>query len=170
MRRPSQSRIMQKIALALAFLSLAAAASAAEIGKLKKAGKTEKEMAVNGVVSMKDTCESRGLPEIDLDIPPKGGGGTVCVRPGMVRLGETWSGRNQHCIGKRISGVFVIYKSFANFTGVDTMQYAARTSSDSKTYEIEIRIEGGPTALHPGSEGSNPQVAGPMPLCRALVL
>jgi hypothetical protein len=158
---------MQKIALALAFLSLAATASAAEIGKLKKAGKSEKEMAVNGVVSIKDTCESRGLPEIDLDIPPKGG--TVCVRPGMVRLGETWSGRNQHCIGKRISGVFVIYKSFASFTGVDTMQYTARTSSDSKTYEIEIRIEAGPTALHPGPEGSDPQAAGPMPLCRALV-
>ena len=158
---------MRTIALALAFISLATAASAAGIGKLKKAGKTQKELAVNGLVNIKDTCESREPPEIDLDIPPKGG--TVCVRPGMVRLGETWSGRNQHCIGKRISGLFVIYKSFASFTGVDTMQYTARVQSDSKTYEVEIRIEAAPTPLHPSSEGSEPQVAGPMPLCRALV-
>src|SRR5262249_1991160 len=135
MRRLSRRRIMRTIALALAFISLTAAAYAAEIGKLKKAGKTQKEMAVNGLVSIRDTCESREPPEIDLDIPPKGG--TVCMRPGMVRLGETWSGRNQQCIGKRISGLFVVYKSFAGFTGLDTMQYTARTSSDSKTYELE---------------------------------
>jgi hypothetical protein len=158
---------MRTIALALAFIGLAAAASAADIRKLKKSGTIQKELAVNGLVNIKDTCESKEPPEIDLDIPPKSG--TVCVRPGMVRLGETWSGRNQHCIGKRISGVFVIYKPFASFTGLDTLRYTARVPSDSKTYEVEIRIEAGPTALDASPGRSEPQVAGPMPKCPALV-
>jgi len=159
---------MRTIALALAVFSLAAAASAAEIKKLKKTGTTQKELAVNGHVRIKDTCASREEPpQIDLDIPPKGG--TVCVRPGMVSVRERWSGRNQHCIGKRVSGVLVIYKSFASFTGLDTMQYTARVPSDARTYQVEIRVEAGPTASDASSARSEPQVAGPMPKCPALV-
>src|SRR5262245_16873256 len=94
---------------------------------------------------------------------------TVYVRPGMVRLRETRPGRNQHCIGTRISGVLIIYKSFASFTGLDTMQYTARVPSDARTYQVEIRVEAGPTASDASSARSELQVAGPMPKCPALV-
>src|SRR4051812_33813648 len=98
---------MWTIALALAFFGLAAAASAADY-KFKKIVKAHKEIMVHGHANISNTCGSReDLPEIDLNIPPKGG--TVCMRPGMSRVGYTWSGRNQHCIGKRLPGVYVIY-------------------------------------------------------------
>jgi len=159
---------MRTIALALALFSLAAGASAVEINKSKKTAKADKELEVRGLVNIKDTCESREPPEINLDIPPKGG--TICVKRGMVRLGETWSGRNQHCIGKRIAGVFVIYKSFAGFTGLDTVRYTASVPSDARTYEVEIRVEPGhATGPRAGSAASEPQKAGPMPPCPALV-
>src|SRR5215470_11315196 len=131
----SRRRTMRTIVFGLAVFGLAAAASAADIQKLKKTANAHKELTVQGHANFKDDiCESTGLlHEIELNIPPKGG--TVCARPGMVRLRETWSGRNQHCIGKRISGVLVVYKSFASFTGLDTLRYTARVPSDSKTYE-----------------------------------
>src|SRR5436309_15935358 len=109
---------MRIIAFGLGVFGLVAAASAQDVQKLRKTAKPPKELAVQGLVNIKDTCESRDLPEIDLDIPPKGG--TVCMRAGMVRLASTWSGNNQHCVGKRISGVFVIYVPFGTFIGLDT--------------------------------------------------
>jgi hypothetical protein len=162
---------MRTIALGLAVFSLAAAVSAADIQKLKKIAKAHKELALQGHANFKDnTCESRGPPiEIDLNIPPKGG--TLCMRSGMVRVQYTWSGRNQNCIGKRISGVFVIYIPFGGFTGLDTMQYTVRGAQPvTRTYEAEIRVEAGQaTAAGASSAPSEPQKAGPMPACPALV-
>src|SRR5262249_44989019 len=108
--RFSRRRTMRTIVFGLAFFSLAAAASAEDIHKLTKTARAQKELRVQGYVNFKgSTCESsEPLPEIELNIPPKGG--TVCMRAGMVPLRNTWSGRDQHCLGTRISGVFVIYK------------------------------------------------------------
>jgi hypothetical protein len=164
---------MRTIAFGLAFFSLAAAASAEGIHKLNKTAKTNKELSVQGYVNFKGSiCESSGpLPEIELNTPPKSG--TVCVRAGMVRLGYTWSGKDQHCLGTRISGVFVIYKSFGSFTGLETMQYAVTVRgarSETRTYEAEITVEAGQaTAAGASSAPPEPQKAGPMPTCPALV-
>jgi hypothetical protein len=118
-----------------------------------------------------DTCENKKLPEIDLNIPPAGG--TVCMRPGMTRLHNVWSGGAQHCIGKMMFGAVVIYIPFRSFTGVDTMQYTVRAGvqpSQSKTYEVEITVEAGQaTASGASSAAPEPQKAGPMPACPALV-
>jgi hypothetical protein len=157
---------MRAIAFGLAIFGLVAAASAQDIQKLKRTAKSPKELAVQGHVSIDDTCEARDLPEIDLDIPPKGG--TVCMRPGMVRLATPWSGRTLHCIGKRISGVFVVYLPFGSFTGLDTMQFTVRVQPpQARTYEAEIRVEPGHAPV--GAKPSGPQKAGPMPPCPAFV-
>ena len=157
---------MRAIAFGLAIFGLVAAASAQDIQKLKRTAKSPKELAVQGHVSIDDTCEARDLPEIDLDIPPKGG--TVCMRPGMVRLATPWSGRTLHCIGKRISGVFVIYLPFGSFTGLDTMRFTV--GREARTYEFEIKVEAGQApAAGTSSALAEPQKAGPVPQCPALV-
>ena len=163
---------MRTIAFGLAVLclvlGLVATATAQDIQKLKRTAKAPKELAVHGLVNINDNCESRDLPEIELDIPPKGG--TVCMRPGMVRLASTWSGNNQHCVGRRISGVFVIYVPFGNFIGLDTMRYTVRVQPpQTRTYEAEIRVEAGHTIIGPRSTPSEPQRAGSMPTCPAFV-
>lgn len=164
---------MRTIALGLAVFSLAAAASAADIQKLKRAAKADKELMVQGYVNFKGSiCESSGpLPEIELNIPPKDG--TVCMRAGMVRLGNTWSGKDQHCLGTRMSGVLVIYRSSGGFTGLDSMQYAVTVSGarlETRTYEAEITVEAGQaTAAGASSAPPEPQKSGPMPVCAALV-
>jgi hypothetical protein len=86
-------------------------------------------------------------------------------------LQYAWSDRIQHCIGKRISGVFVIYIPFGGFTGLDTMQYTVRVQpSQTRTYEAEIAVEAGQaTAARAGSPLSELQKAGAMPACPALV-
>ena len=157
---------MRTFALALAFFSLAAAASAADIHKLKRTAVTYKERQVgNYFISISDTCESRKLPEIDLNVPPAGG--TVCARPGIGLLHNVWDGTRQHCIGKKMFGALVIYRSFASFTGLDTMQYTIR-GTPSRTYEVEIAEEAGPPTA-PSSAPPEPQKAGPMPECPPLV-
>jgi hypothetical protein len=155
------------LALALAFFSLAAAAFAEDPCKLKDTTTASKELGVHGYVRTNETCEGKEPPEVDLNVPPMGG--TACVRPGMVRLHHVSSDRFQHCIGKRVRGVFVIYIPFGGFTGLDTMQYTVRTRS-SQTYEAEITVEAGEAkAVGASSAPSELHKAGPMPACPALV-
>jgi hypothetical protein len=147
--------VRQLVALA------AAATHAAEVQKIKKVAKGHKEVEVYGHVSFKgDTCKSRGPVEIDLDEAPKGG--TACTRQGKVRLNYIWSGKNnQHCLGKRISGVFVIYVPYASFTGNDVLRYTVKIPAGlTRTYEAEIRIETGQAPSETTSSPSEPQEAG----------
>ena len=160
---------MRTIALGLAVFSLASAAFAVDY-QLKRTAKGHKELTVYGHAIFRGDCESRGPVEINLNIPPMGG--TVCMRSGMVPLRTTWPGTSQHCVGKRISGVFVIYIPFGSFTGPDTMLYTVRVqpSLNSRTYEVEIMVDAG-QAIAPGASSapSEPQRAGPVPACPALV-
>jgi hypothetical protein len=159
---------MRRLAFTLVFFSLAAAASAQDVLKLRKTATASKELRVHGYVHTDETCESKELPEIELNIPPVGG--IACVRPGIVRLQFVWSDRIQRCIGKRFDGALVIYVPFGSFAGVDTMQYTVRTPSQARTYEVEVKVEGSPAAAAGASSAPpEPQKAGPMPKCPALV-
>jgi len=162
---------MRTIALTFAVFSFAASTSAAEIYKLNnKTAKARKELTVTWFYkNLKDNCESGEPPEIDLNIPPKGG--TVCLRPGMVRVRNIWTGRNQHCIGTKVWGVQVIYIPFESFIGVDSMQFTVKMGPPwNRTYEGKINVEGGKvTAVDTSSASSEPQKEGPIPMCPALV-
>ena len=159
---------MRTLALALAFFSLAAAASAADIHKLKRTAVANKERMVgNYFTTISDTCETRKLPEIDLNVPPAGG--TVCMRPGMGLLHNVWSGRIQYCIGKKMFGALVFYRPFGSFTGLDTMRYTVG-GVQGRTYEVEITVEAGEATTPAASSAPpEPQKTGPMPACPPLV-
>jgi len=163
---------MRAFALALAFFSVAAAAPAADIHKLKRTAVAYKERQVgNYFTSISDTCETRKLPEIVLNNPRAGG--TVCMRPGMGLLHNVWSGRNPQCIGKKMFGALVFYRPFGSFTGLDNMQYRVGRGVEpwqSRTYEVEITVDAGPgTAPAASFAPPEPQKAGPMPECPPLV-
>src|SRR5262245_62017827 len=116
---------MRTIALTFVVFSLAASTSAAEIYKLNKTAKAGKELSVTWFFkNLKDNCESGETPEIDLNVPPKGG--TVCLRSDMVRVRNIWTGRHQHCIGTTVRGVRVIYIPSESFTGVDSTQFTVK--------------------------------------------
>ena len=163
-----RARAIRGASVGLALGGLAAAAThATEVHKIKKVAKEHKEVRVWGYVSIKDTCESRGPVEIYLDEAPKGG--TVCMRQGNVRLTSLWdpSSKKQHCLGKRISGVWVIYVPYASFTGNDAVRYTVKNhDAVTRTYEAEIRVEWGSNTT---SSPPEPQKAGPMPVCPALI-
>ena len=72
---------MRTIALSFAVFSLVASASAAEIYKLNKTAKAGKELSVAWYFKIKDNCEFKEFPEIDLNIPPEGG---------RFACGRTW--------------------------------------------------------------------------------
>src|SRR6266545_754003 len=125
---------MRPIALTFVVLSFAASTSAAEIYKVNKTAKAGKELSVNWFFkNLKDNCESGEPPEIDLNIPPKGG--TVCLRPDMVPVRNIWTGKHQHCIGTRVRGVRVIYNPLESFTGVDRTQFTVKVGPPwNRTY------------------------------------
>ena len=156
----------------LAAFSLAASASAAEIYNLNKTAKIGKELPVGGYFrDLREDCETKELPEIDLTIPPKGG--TVCMRLGMMPVRNIWNGKNQHCIGKSVQGVWVIYLPSGNFRGLERLQFTAKVgqaASLTRTYEANITIGASEeTAVDASSTPLEPQKAGPMPTCPALV-
>jgi len=157
---------MRGASVGLALVGLAAAATqAAEVHKLKIVVKGDKEVQVRGYVSIKDTCESRGPVEIYLDEAPKGG--TVCMRQGNVRLENLWdpSSKKKHCLGRWISGVWVIYVPYAGFIGNDAVRYTVKNhDAVTRTIEAEIRVEWFSKTT---SSPSEPQKAGPMPMCPA---
>ena len=131
---------MRTIALAFTVLSLAVSTSSgAEIHKLNKTAQAHKELAVAWYFKgLKDNCETTDFPEIDLDIPPKGG--TVCMRSGMKPVSHIWNGngRTDHCIGTRVRGIWVIYIPFGSFTGLDSMQFTVKMRPPlARTYEAK---------------------------------
>ena len=156
----------------LAAFSLVASASAAEIFNLNKTAKIGRELTVSGYFrDLRENCETKELPEIDLTIPPKGG--TVCLRLVMTPVKNIWNGKNQHCIGKSVQGVWVIYLPSGNFRGLERLQFTAKVGqapSLTRTYEANITV--GPseqTAVDASSTPLEPQEAGPVPMCPALV-
>jgi hypothetical protein len=169
------ARAMRGASVGLALVGFAAAATHAEdVRKIKKVAKGHKEVVVSSHASFwTKTCEFRSLVEIYLDEAPKGG--TVCTRQGIGRLAinewcqDCWSGRT-HCLGKRIRGVFVIYVPYASFTGNDVVRYTVTgVTSAGRTYEAEIRVETGRAPPETANSPSEPQKAGPMPVCPMLV-
>jgi hypothetical protein len=164
------ARAMRGASVGLALVGLAAAAThAAEVKRIKRVAEGHKEVVVEGHARMNDTCESRGPVEIYLNEAPKGG--TVCMRQGKVRVRHIWTDKNhQHCLGKWISGVRVIYVPYASFTGNDAVRYTVKSRRGlTRTYEAEIRVVTGHAPSETTSSPSEPQKAGPMPVCPALV-
>jgi len=164
---------MRTIALAFTVLSLAVSTSSgAEIHKLNKTAQAHKELAVAWYFKgLKVNCETTDFPEIDLNSPPKGG--TVCMRSGMKPVSHIWNGngRTDHCIGTRVRGNWVIYIPFGSFTGLDSMQFTVKMRPPlARTYEAKISVEAGEeTAGDARSAPLEPQKAGPVPTCPALV-
>jgi hypothetical protein len=161
---------MRTIALALAVFGVAAPTSAAEIYKLNSTAKAGKERPVAWYFrNLRTNCETAGLPELDLNIPPEGG--TVCMRLEMRPVRNIWYGGNQHCIGTKVLGVRVIYIPFGSFAGLDSMQFTVKMAPPvTRTYESKISVGAGEaTAVGASSAPSEPQKAGPMPTCPALV-
>src|SRR4051812_49180372 len=102
---------MRAMALASAAFSLAASTSAAEMYKLDNTAKAGKERPIAWYFrNLRANCETTGMPEIHLNIPPKGG--AVCMRSEIRPVRNIWYGENQHCIGTRVLGVRVIYIPF----------------------------------------------------------
>ena len=95
------------------------------------------------------------------------------MRSGMKPVSHIWNGngRTDHCIGTRVRGIWVIYIPFGSFTGIDSMQFTVKMRPPlARTYEAKISVEAGEeTAGGARSAPLEPQKAGPVPTCSALV-
>ncbi len=140
-------------------------------------GKADHELMLWGAGEMNPgntaDCAPAKPPAIDLDAPPSHG--IVCLRPADYIIGETY-GFNDHCLGKKTSGVYVIYLPRHGYTGADALRYTIRFSKGPATVNFNLTIvpdtTPSPGALPaditaPGNDTS--QSLGPIPACTALV-
>jgi hypothetical protein len=141
---------------------------------LSVTGKADHELIVGGAGDGLTDCAPVTPPVIDLDAPPSHG--IVCLRPADYVIAETY-GFSDHCLGRKTSGVYVIYLPRHGYTGADSLRYTVRHSRGPATSNLNLTIapdtSPSPGALPadfsaPGNDPP-PQSLGPIPACAALV-
>jgi len=112
-------------------------------------------------------------PEVYLDKPPDHG--TVCFRVGNIKLAHITTGNATQCLGRKMSGVRVIYLSRWRYAGPDELRYTVVFPTVRESIYVELSIVSNqagssgtipPDISAPSSEAS--QSPGPMPECAAL--
>jgi hypothetical protein len=118
-------------------------------------------------------CSPVPPPAFDLEVPPSHG--IVCLRPTNYPIGFTW-GLMDHCLGKKGSGVNVIYLPRHGYAGADTLRYTMLAPVYPEKITVNLTIVRDVPAL-PGAvpadisspANDTPQSSGPIPPCSALV-
>lgn len=142
---------------------------------LSRTGKADHELMVwgHGTLNPTDCSPLEPPPAIDLEAPP--GHGILCLRPANYLIGNTF-GEADYCLGKKTSGVYVIYLPRHGYTGADTLRYTARPPRGRITVNANLTIvpdtppSPGPVPADISAPGNDtPQSLGPIPACTALV-
>jgi hypothetical protein len=154
------------------------AASAEELGPwggpttLSKIGKADHELVIRGYVRTDANCAGVEPPAIDLDVPPVHG--IVCLRRTDDVLIEHAS--NTRCLGRKISGVKVVYLPRRGYAGSDSLRYIIRFPRITITHTANVTIVPDAPASSDAVPGdisaptdNVPQSPGPIPACTALV-
>jgi hypothetical protein len=120
-------------------------------------------------------CAPEEPPIIDLEVPPSHG--VLCVRREEYHARQVYTSDSEHCKGRKVSGVRVLYRPHHAYTGVDTFRYAVRSPRLGP-----MRINFNLTLVPDTPQSRNavpadisapandtPQSPGPIPACAALV-
>lgn len=135
---------------------------------------TDHEVAMDAVGEETTGCGPADPPVVELEAPPSHG--SVCLRHGDYVIRQTYGFADQ-CLGKKSSGVFIIYLPHQGYTGADALRYTVRFSTGPVTATINLTIlpdPAGSRAVLPADSGAPDhdaatQPPGPISACIALV-
>jgi hypothetical protein len=140
---------------------------------LAKTAKADHEVSILSYARSNQECDGIEPPKLYLDKPPEHG--VVCFRPSQVRLQNTVVGNLTQCLGRKIRGVTIVYRSATKYRGSDEIRYTVIFPELSHHVDVDLTVEPdqsnvSDTSLReingPAEEGSQSQ--GPMPACTVL--
>jgi hypothetical protein len=142
-----------------------------------KTGRADHELVVRSFErhDPNNNCASLEPPRVDLDLPPSHG--VVCLRRAQFVI--RWvcnTNRSAYCVGRKASGVSLVYRPRHAYTGADELRYTVHLPTGPLTFSVSLTIEqddppspGAMPADISAPAGDMPQSSGPIPLCPALV-
>lgn len=157
---------------ALTIVAMSASSAVAEDMHFKTTTQAATNVALRGYWRADKNCEPREPPPaLLLDKPPEHG--TVCFRRDVVKMQNVVVGEGlQHCIGRQIRGLKVVYRSKAGYSGPDEVRYTVVFPKAKQTVLVDVTVQPGEFRSNdnPVAPPDDPlQSAGPMPECAALV-
>lgn len=151
----------------LASVVLVSLPAPADVRHIKRASVSNVPTTIGIGVRWNKACESIGVPDVQIDMPPANG--FVCILRGKVTPRHVIFGGARHCLEIAMSGVDIVYQSRSGFSGQDTFTYTLKFPRGDRTLAVNIQVK-------PSSRGerysNNPlyerQRSGPAPECAAL--
>jgi len=140
-------------------------------GEIAVTARTSEEAVINGHVFADSTCAAIEFPWLLLIKPPDHG--VVCYRIEEFEVAQD-SFPDRACVGRRVSGVNIIYLAHPGYSGPDSLRYDTVSSRgrdqtsvrltvlpDTRTPSARIETKGPPDGL-PMLSGSVPKCAVPV--------
>jgi hypothetical protein len=169
-----KSILTAKVAPAIAVASVCIAligSTLAHAEHLTKVTKTFNEVIIGGYARWNNNCDPIESPQLYLDVPPKNG--FVCARTSKGTAGLVREGKADHCAGRPMRGVNLIYLPRPGFTGVDVVRYTVKFTVISQTIDVDISVKSDQTGTGnagvSASSEDDPETPGPIPVCVPLV-
>jgi hypothetical protein len=138
---------------------------------LTKVTKSYNEVLIGGYARWNNNCDPIESPQLYLEVPPKNG--LVCARTSKGTAGLVREGKAEHCAGRPMRGVNLIYLPRPGFTGVDVVRYTVKFTVISQTIDVDISVRSDRAAIESvgvsASSEDDPQTPGPIPVCVPLV-
>jgi hypothetical protein len=137
---------------------------------LTRVTKSHNEVIIRGYARWNSNCDAIEPPQISVDVPPQSG--IVCARPSKGTVRTVREGKADHCVGRKIVGIELVYLPRPKFTGVDTIRYTVKFKDVTHTVDAKISVKSDKvttenSVIAPSVEGAQSQ--GPVPECAPLV-
>jgi len=131
----------------------------------------ERSVVVREHAGWNSDCEAIPHPPLSLITPPSHG--TVCAKAEVITVTSIFAGRAAQCVGRKVSGVRLIYQPDASFDGDDAMvyrvQYPSRFRAISVTVNVGASVPSTVSSADADASAQWRQPPGPMPTCPEFV-
>jgi hypothetical protein len=160
-----------KLGWSLIAAALVASAAMAEDAHFKKTAQPATNLVIRGYWRADKNCEAKEPPMLLFDKPPEHG--IVCFRRDEVTMYNVVVGDGlQHCLGRRIRGLKLIYQPRLGYSGPDEVRYTVVFPRVRHSVSVDLTVL--PSRFHSKDDLTAPvegplQSPGPVPECAPLV-
>ena len=139
---------MRKIAVGMALAGIVAtlvcpALAESQMSEKSARAQSGKDVRIGVYINVQPDCTSGPLPAIKLNTPP--GSGKVTVRKANVTATNY-----KQCLALQVPAFVAIYRSNANFTGVDSLELEVRYPNGRvEIQKFQITVGASPAAAQP---------------------
>ncbi|HWK95521.1 MAG TPA: hypothetical protein VNR39_08865 [Pseudolabrys sp.] len=127
----------------------------------------ERSVVVREHAGWSSDCEAIPHPPLSLITPPSHG--TVCAKAEVITVTSIFAGRAAQCVGRKVSGVRLIYQPDASFDGDDAMFYGVQYPGRFRAISVKVNVgESVPSTVSSADADVSAQwrqAPGPVPPC-----